>query len=130
MVQCEPVATSAFTEAVFSLPEIDRRGGVSLARDFARYAALNCGYRGSHDDVVLVADEFTTHAVRHGSGRPIVRITGNRDRVRVEVADHAATEPRAGSWGLRLVAELCEAWGVAAETGRRVVWCELAAGWG
>ncbi|MFD9703276.1 ATP-binding protein [Lentzea sp. NPDC059081] len=121
------MATSSLTEAVFSLPEADQRGGVSLARDFARHIALSCGYQGSHEDVVLVVNEFTTHAVCHGSGRPLVRIAGNREQLRVEVADDAEAEPRAGSWGLQLVDQLCRSWGVAELDGQKIVWCELTA---
>lgn len=114
---------------MFSLPGEDRRGGVALARDFARRAAATCGYRGNHDDVVLVVNELATNAVCHGSGRPIVRIVGGRDQVLVEVVDDDATRPevRAGRWGLQLVAVLSESWGVIERAGQKVVWCELTA---
>ncbi|MFD5825415.1 ATP-binding protein [Lentzea sp. NPDC060358] len=121
------MATSSLTEAVFSLPETDQRGGVSLAREFARHTALTCGYRGSHEDVVLVVNEFTTNAVCRGSGRPLVRIAADEHRLRVEVADDATAELRAGSWGLRLVTRLCRSWGVTERAGQKVVWCELRA---
>jgi hypothetical protein len=124
---CGPVATSSLTEAVFSLPEADRRGGVALARDFARRATSTCGYLGCHEDVVQVVSELATNAVCHGSGRPIVRIVGAWDQLLVEVADDAVTWPelRADSWGLQLVALLSESWGVLERAGQKVVWCEL-----
>jgi hypothetical protein len=123
------VATSSLTEAVFSLPGEDRRGGVALARDFARRATAICGYLGNHDDVVLVVNELTTNAVRHGGGRPLVRIVGGRDQMLVEVADDddARPEVRAGRWGLQLVALFSESWGVTERAGQKVVWCELTA---
>lgn len=115
----------ALTEAVFSLPD----GGASLARDFARRVLARSGYRGGTDDVVLVVDELVTNAVRHGGGRPVVRLTCSADRVLVEVADDGAAcpVPRSGRWGLRLVGVLCDAWGVAERAGRKVVWAELTA---
>jgi hypothetical protein len=121
------VATSSLTEAVFSLPGEDLRGGVALARDFARRAASTCGYRGNHEDVVLVVNELTTNAVCHGSGCPIVRIVGGLDQVLVEVVDDddAPLDRRAGRWGLQLVALLSESWGVTERAGQKVVWCEL-----
>jgi anti-sigma regulatory factor (Ser/Thr protein kinase) len=115
-------------EAVFSLPENDRRGGVALARDFARHAAVKCGYRGNHQDVVLVVNELTTNAVCHGSGRPVVRLFVGARQVLVEVSDDAADlEPRAGGRGMQLVATLGESWGVTERAGQKVVWCELTA---
>jgi anti-sigma regulatory factor (Ser/Thr protein kinase) len=121
------VATSSLTEAVFSLPADDWRGGVALARAFARRAASTCDYRGCHDDVVLVVNELATNAVCHGGGRPFVRIVGGSDRVLVEVVDDNPERPelRAGRWGLQLVALLSERWGVAERGGQKVVWCEL-----
>lgn len=123
------MATSALTETVFSLPEEDQRGGVALARAFARRAALSCGFRGSHDDVVLVVNELATNAVCHGGGRPFVRIAGGHDQLRVEVVDDSADRPelRDGGWGLQLVAQLSESWGAAERAGQKVVWCELTA---
>ena len=129
LVHCDRVATSSLTEAVFSLPEGDWRGGVALARAFARRAASTCHYRGCHEDVVLVVNELTTNAVCHGSGRPFVRIVGGRGQVLVEVVDDNAEwpQPRNSSWGLQLVALLGERWGVTERGGQKVVWCELTA---
>ncbi|GHH46661.1 ATP-binding protein [Lentzea cavernae] len=120
---------SSLGEAVFSLPDADRRGGVALAREFARRAASTCGYRGNHADVVLVVNELTTNAVCHGSGRPVVRIAGGEETMLIEVVDDAAArpEPRADGWGLQLVALLSDSWGVLERAGQKVVWCELTA---
>jgi hypothetical protein len=128
-VHCALVATSSLTETVFSLPEEDQRGGVALARTFARRSAINCGFRGNHDDVVLVVNELVTNAVCHGGGRPVVRIAGARDQLRVEVVDDSAArpEPRHGGWGLQLVVRLSESWGVTERAGQKAVWCELTA---
>ncbi|MET9631479.1 ATP-binding protein [Lentzea sp. NPDC006480] len=123
------MTTSALSEAVFSLPDEDHRGGVALARTFARRTAMICGFRGNHEDVVLVVNELATNAVCHGGGRPFVRIVGGQDRVLVEVTDDEAAHPelRSGRWGLQLVARLAQAWGVTERAGQKVVWCELTA---
>ncbi|RAS66762.1 hypothetical protein C8D87_103101 [Lentzea atacamensis] len=121
------MATSSLTEAVFSLPEVDRRGGVALARDFARRAASVCGYLGCHEDVVVVVSELATDAVRHGSGRPLVRILGGRDRLLVEIVDTAWPRLRDFGWGQQLVAKLSESWGMTVRAGQNVVWCEMTA---
>jgi hypothetical protein len=123
------MATSSLTETVFSLPEEDQRGGVALARAFARRSAINCGFRGNHDDVVLVVNELATNAVCHGGGRPVVRIAGAGDQLRVEVVDDSADWPELceGGWGLQLVVRHSETWGVTERAGQKVVWCELTA---
>ncbi len=123
------MAMSSLTETVFSLPEEDQRGGVALARAFARRSAINCGFRGNHDDVVLIVNELATNAVCHGGGRPFVRIAGGQDQLRVEVVDDSADWPelREGGWGLQLVVRLSETWGVTERAGQKVVWCELTA---
>lgn len=123
------MATGSLAEAVFSLPEEDRRGSVALARDFTRRATATCGYLGCHEDVVLVVSELTTNAVRHGGGRPFVRIVGGYDQVLVEVVDDSSARPapRRGGWGLQLVEQLAARWGVVERGGQKVVWCELTA---
>lgn len=128
-MHCALVTTSSLTEAVFSLPEDDRRGGVALARSFARRTVRTCEFRGNHDDVVLVVNELATNAVCHGGGCPVVRIVGGRDLVLVEVTDDAAARPelRSNGWGLQLVATLGASWGVTERAGQKVVWCELTA---
>jgi len=90
--------------------------------------------------VVLVISELVTNAVRHGSTSPadevkvIVRRRGRATRI--EVRDHGTgyrtlhasrTDPahaRSG-WGLPIVEELTDRWGVEAHEGRTVVWCEI-----
>jgi hypothetical protein len=123
------VATSSLTEAVFSLPEADRRGGVALARDFARRATSTCGFLGSHEDVVLVVNELATNAVRHGSGRPFVRIVGGQVRLLVEVVDDDPAWPEScgHGWGFQLIDLLSDRWGTTERAGQKVVWCELTA---
>ncbi len=85
-------------------------------------------------DVRLLVSELVTNAVRHAEGeavRLVVALTGGTLRVEVhdpgqgfEVRD-APTDPlRASGWGLVLVAELSDRWGVD-HTPRTRVWFEM-----
>jgi hypothetical protein len=117
--------------AEFSAP-IDR-GAAGLARDFVRKTLTDLGYLGDHGDVVLVASELVSNALRHTATIPVIRLAGDARRLRVEVEDGSPVLPRArlsatvGGWGLQLVQHLTTAWGAHAERGGKVVWCEMAA---
>jgi len=89
-------------------------------------------------DVVLVISELVTNSVRHaglGASEPVqlsVRVDG--DMVRVAVRDPgpgfklpaAPSDPaHVGGWGLVLVDQLAEKWGVEHDGDANVVWCEL-----
>jgi anti-sigma regulatory factor (Ser/Thr protein kinase) len=89
------------------------------------------------DDVRLLVSELVTNAIRHARTEPdaTVRllVETSDGRLRVEVHDHGAGfEPaprdpdptRAGGWGLYLVEQLADRWGVDAADGTRV-WFEL-----
>ncbi|MFD8521089.1 SpoIIE family protein phosphatase [Streptomyces capillispiralis] len=95
------------------------------------------------DDALLVASELVTNAVVHAGTE--VRLTCALDEetgaLVVEVADrHPSRAPRGGEpeapahdapefgRGLRLVAALCEAWGITYRTGTKTVWARLPAG--
>ena len=87
-------------------------------------------------DVRLLVSELVTNAVRHAGGdavRLIVALSGGR--LRVEVHDpgsgfqvrEAPDDPlRASGWGLVLVAELADRWGVDGSPRTRV-WFEMEA---
>ena len=85
----------------------------------------------------LLISELVTNAVLHGGARSggdvEVRIIAKAERVRVEVCDagrgFAATHPkldpgRIGGWGLYLVDQLADRWGVETDDGC-MVWFEL-----
>jgi anti-sigma regulatory factor (Ser/Thr protein kinase) len=85
-------------------------------------------------DLRLLVSELVTNAVRHAGG-DVVRLVVARSRtsVRVEVHDpgrgfelrEAPTDPmRASGWGLVLVAELSDRWGVD-HNPRTRVWFEI-----
>jgi|SRR5215211_3904858 len=89
-------------------------------------------------DVVLVISELVTNSVRHAglaASQPVQLSVGvEGDKVRVAVRDPgpgfeppgAPTDPaHIGGWGLVLVNQLAEEWGVENEGDATVVWCEL-----
>jgi anti-sigma regulatory factor (Ser/Thr protein kinase) len=93
------------------------------------------------DDVALLLTELVTNAVRYGGAatdRPLqVEFRRQADRIRVEVVDPGTNfEPPApptsgaasGGWGLFLVDQLAERWGVRPAPAGTCVWFELPAG--
>ncbi|HXJ65551.1 MAG TPA: ATP-binding protein [Actinomycetota bacterium] len=93
------------------------------------------------DDLVLVVSEVVTNCVRHaelGPGDDItVRVRAASGNVRLEVVDHGrgfeptqigAHDPAMpGGWGLYIVDQLADRWGVARESGTRL-WVEIDTG--
>jgi anti-sigma regulatory factor (Ser/Thr protein kinase) len=99
------------------------------------------GLNGSLEDlrqpVRLLVTELVTNAVKHGGAGPDrtvqVRLESRSERVRVEVSDEGpGFEPRAGrridpledGFGLALVDQLADRWGVHVDQGARV-WFEI-----
>lgn len=113
------------------LPE--EMGSITIARRIAREALAEHGYRGRHEDVLLVASELMTNALVHGDGPPTLRMRCTPSHVRVEVSDSGVDLPRprepgpADGWGLYVIDLLCTGWGIAHGEDGKVVWCELAA---
>lgn len=91
-------------------------------------------------DVMLVASELVTNAVRHSGARDgdvlKIEVHFGPDRVRLAVCDPGASQTLArpgpggmpfGGLGLRLVSELAEHWGAERRpSGRQLVWAEIA----
>ena len=80
-----------------------------------------------------MVSELVTNALRHGRGEIILRITPATDQLTVEVADEgvgevviAAAPGTGGGWGLRIVDELADTWGI--ESGSTRVWFRLGLG--
>ncbi|WP_146173740.1 ATP-binding protein [Saccharothrix carnea] len=117
--------------ARFSAP-VDR-GAAGLARDFVRRTLGDLRYLGDHSDVVLVVSELVSNALRHTATAPLIRLSGDARRLRIEVVDGSPVPPRlrlsasVGGWGLQLVQQLATDWGAHPEPGGKVVWCEMAA---
>jgi anti-sigma regulatory factor (Ser/Thr protein kinase) len=92
-------------------------------------------------DLSLLVTELVTNAVRHGGAstdRPLQLDFRQQDgRIRVEVVDPGtdferpappANGDHAGGWGLFLVDQIAERWGVCAAPAGTCVWFELPAG--
>ena len=120
--------TRRFRRAV---PEIPR------SRRFVAQMLRSCGAEPT-DEVLLVASELVTNAVRHGRGEVELRVDLRGPAVRLEVLDdgHAALEEAVvdppsldeGGRGLPLVRAVSERWGAGFDDrGRTLVWAELAA---
>ena len=89
-------------------------------------------------DVVLLISELVTNSVRHAgldASQPLqLSVATNGDTVRIAVRDpgpgfrppKAPDDPaHPGGWGLVLVEQLSQRWGVERRDGATVVWCEL-----
>jgi anti-sigma regulatory factor (Ser/Thr protein kinase) len=81
-------------------------------------------------DAALMVSELVTNALLHGSGTISLRIDLERDALRIEVSDEGnvalSPTPTAGAhggWGLRIVEELADDWGVLEGSTR--VWLRL-----
>jgi anti-sigma regulatory factor (Ser/Thr protein kinase) len=89
------------------------------------------------DDLWLLVTELVTNAVLHSAGddRPIrVEFRRQTDRIRVEVVDPGTAfeppEPLAngnssGGWGLFLVDQIAERWGISPAPAGTCVWFEV-----
>lgn len=112
---------------------------VAIARDLVGDATLGAAAPQQRiDDLRLLTSEIVTNALRHaglGAGDTIglaVEVSGRR--VRVEVADRGPgfdpkavqrpTAEKVGGWGLQLVKQLADSWGVI-RNDRNFVWFEL-----
>jgi len=87
------------------------------------------------DDAGLMVSELVTNALLHGEGAIGIRITSDPQHLTIEVADDGQGKvaitpvPSAfGGWGLRIVDELADSWGVRA--GSTHVWFRLRLGKG
>lgn len=91
--------------------------------------------RALREDVVLLATELVTNAVRHGRGEVTVHLWPGPDVVRVEVGDANPRRPEPGGYdldaedgrGLLIVGALSSRWGTAPLPGGngKTVWFEL-----
>lgn len=100
-----------------------------VARELVSAQTTTLGSR-QREDAVLLVSELVNNALLHGIGTIWLRIDVETDGVRVEVADQGnvsvAPNPTPGAhggWGLRLVDELADDWGVLEGSTR--VWFRL-----
>jgi anti-sigma regulatory factor (Ser/Thr protein kinase) len=87
-------------------------------------------------DVLFIVSEFVANAVSHTHTPPVLRLSRENGRLRVEVKDQAmfvdADEQEVGPHalsgrGLRIVGELAGEWGSELVPGGKVVWAEVPA---
>ena len=115
--------------------ELARNSSVGQA---ARRAVAECADQlgaGTAETAKLLMTELATNAVRHGRGRIDLEIRIQDGQAHFSVLDEGHGEIQmvdipgdGGGYGLRLVDELAEDWGV--ETGRSYVWFTLEPGAG
>ncbi|MDD2858783.1 MAG: ATP-binding protein [Candidatus Nanopelagicales bacterium] len=93
------------------------------------------------DDLVIVANELCSNAIRHGDAPITVTAALHGARVRISVSNRtespALIRPSGttgrldpGGRGLLVVAQLAQAWGWSSGRGTTLVWAELGAGSG
>lgn len=115
----------------------------SDAPQLARHAASDALAHWSperREAALLVISELVTNAIRHGTRRDedriafVVRRRGSATRIEVTdprarggtVGDHGVeADLKRSGWGLPIVAELTDRWGVERGLGRTCVWCEI-----
>jgi anti-sigma regulatory factor (Ser/Thr protein kinase) len=110
------------------------RGNDAPARARAELRSAATAIAGAHDTIALLVSELVTNAIKHTQADSIeLALLAAPERVRVEVAAagpsfKAPAEPRPtahGGFGLFLVNELADRWGVQ-ENDVTKVWFELA----
>jgi anti-sigma regulatory factor (Ser/Thr protein kinase) len=103
-----------------------------IARRFVEEHLAGAVTGDALDDLKLVATELVENAYVHGRGRIVLRLERRADDVRVEVVDEGQgqaikiverTDNDRAGFGLRVVDQLCNAWG--AHEGTTHVWAEL-----
>lgn len=102
---------------------------VRVARHLVNSRTVSFGFQQRHD-VALIVSELVANAVQHGVGAISLRADVEGDAVWIEVADEGnvalapSPEPGAhGGWGLRIVEQLADDWGVL--DGSTRVWFRL-----
>lgn len=104
-------------------------GSARVARELVDAHTVTLALR-QRQDAVLMVSELVSNALLHGSGAIRLRIDVNADDIRVEVSDQgnvalapSPTPGAHGGWGLRIVDELSDDWGVLEGSTR--VWFRL-----
>ena len=104
------------------------------ARRFATRTLASWGAEQLEDDVRVVASELATNALLHARTDFTLGLALDGDRLRLTLADGSALQPRMRRFdstesttgrGLRMVAELAQAWGVEKDGVGKAVWCEF-----
>jgi serine phosphatase RsbU (regulator of sigma subunit)/anti-sigma regulatory factor (Ser/Thr protein kinase) len=112
----------------------DQPAAVRVARAFVERETLARGAANVVDDVALIAAELIANAVQHGTPPVSIAVSGDAERIRVEVRDANPRPPirpavnlsNMTGRGLALIAALAADWGVERhEAGGKVVWAAV-----
>jgi serine phosphatase RsbU (regulator of sigma subunit) len=112
----------------------DRTDAARLGRLFVAEQVTSRGAPEFVDDACVVGAELIANARQHGSAPVIVCVSGQQDRVRIEVRDGSSRLPvqpghstsNMTGRGLTLIHALSTTWGVERHPeGGKVVWAEL-----
>ncbi|GAA3350819.1 hypothetical protein GCM10020358_78170 [Amorphoplanes nipponensis] len=117
------------------LAEVPATGSAcGLGRRFVTDTLLGWGVPDPVVEVaVLVTSELVANAVNHAPPPGELRVLAGAGRVRIEVGDGSAREPRmvrpgdatAGGRGLLLIDRLASRWGWDSRPPGKSVWCEV-----
>ena len=102
---------------------------IAIARGLVNEHTSTCTFQQRHDAALMVS-ELVTNAFLHGIGTISLRIDVEADGLRIEVSDEGnvavapvPTPGAHGGWGLRIVDQLADDWGVLA--GSTKVWFRI-----
>jgi anti-sigma regulatory factor (Ser/Thr protein kinase) len=106
-------------------------GEIARAREFIAAAAREWELPGMSRDLELIVSELVSNALVHGTGEVRVQLSVVDDALRLQVGDDGgASVPQlrmagdvgVGGWGLRVVDELSDTWGIDPQVPGTLVW--------
>jgi anti-sigma regulatory factor (Ser/Thr protein kinase) len=134
--RCERPSTweSGVTEGLATIHLRSDPEEIPRARHLARDQLWAWGVVDELPILELALSELVTKAVSHGSGPVEVRMSLDCGRLRVDVTDDGTTAQDAppvrdehaatGGWGLRIVDDVSDAWGLRRDRAGTHVWME------
>jgi serine phosphatase RsbU (regulator of sigma subunit)/anti-sigma regulatory factor (Ser/Thr protein kinase) len=120
--------------ATFELDADGDPAAIRVARQFVEREVVARGADGLADEVTLAAAELLANAVQHGTPPVSISISGDRQRLRLEVRDANPRPPvrlapnpsNMTGRGLALVDAVAARWGIDRTTaGGKIVWAEF-----
>jgi anti-sigma regulatory factor (Ser/Thr protein kinase) len=103
--------------------------GPGFARALVRAVCADWEITEIEDRCAAVANELVTNATQHGGGRMVLLLTLDERGLTIGVQDGSAAEPvspsvavERGGFGMRVVEQLSESWGVLRHQDGKTVW--------